>query len=1282
MTTSKRKPAAAGKPAAAKSAAAPAARDAGAPARKAASAAAKSAATPARKRAAAAAAKSAAAAADFPVVGIGASAGGLAAIEEFLAAMPSGESLGMAFVLVQHLDPDHKSMLLDLVKRYTHMEVAWAEDGMEVRPSCAYVMPPNKDMALVGGRLVLVDPEAPRGQRLPIDYFFRSLAADQRERAVCIVLSGTGSDGTLGLRAIKGEGGMAIAQSPDTAGYDGMPRSAIATGLVDYVLAPADMPEQLLGYVSRAFGRAPQPARATAPGGPDLLLEVLHLLRDRSGHDFTHYKTNTLRRRVERRMAVTRIERMEDYLALLRRDSLEVETLFRELLIGVTNFFRDAPAFEALAAEALPPLVAARAPGDPVRVWVPGCSTGEEAYSIAMLLLEQAGNVKRNVPTQVFATDIDAEAIERARVGVYPSSISADVSPERLARFFVQDGDTYRVAKTVRDCLVFAKQDVTKDPPFSRVDLISCRNLLIYMDGDLQQKLMPLFHYALNPDGYLFLGSSETVGDAADLFAPVDKKWKLFQRRGTVTPRQLLTTAMPLRAVAGDGRRPPLQEVPLRVRVRDLAERTLLDKHAPACVVINAEGDVLYIHGHTGRFLEPPPGEPSGSLLKMAREGLRLEITAGVRKALAQKETVRYERLRVRTDGGVALVNLIIEPMPGPDAVKGVMLVLFEDVPVTADVVGATAAEPIADREQRIADLDRELSAKEEYLRTTVEELETSNEELKSTNEEMQSSNEELQSTNEELETSREELQSVNEELVTVNSELQQKIEELSRANNDMNNMLAGTGIGTLFVDRQLLITRFTTAVTAIMNLIPTDVGRPLNDIAPRLKGDVDLVAAVTSVLDTLAPVEMQVESGGGRLYQMRVVPYRTLENVIEGAVLTFVDVTDQRQAEEALRESEIRFRTIFEEAPLGVALIDSLTGQIYEVNPRFAEIAGRTTAEMATIDWMSITHPDDVQEDLDNMALLNAGKIPGFTMNKRYLRPDGSVVWINMTIAPMIVTDKGQPRHLCMIEDITARKQAEAALRESEEKYTTIFDQSPIAIEFYDSDGSLIHVNSACLELFGVVNMKEISGFKLFDDPNISDDIKTRLLNNENVRFESEFDFEEVKRLNLYRTICSGSRTLDWSITPLIYGDVVAGYIEQIQDDTEREQLARTAAEAGDFAQSILDTVREPQLVLDGELAVVTVNRSFLTIFEQAPDAVLGRRLQEIDGGAWHSPALLEILRTVLPEKRTLGDYELRLTGGARGPSTVTLNALELIQAPEKGRLMLLTVTDMGEGA
>ena len=715
----------------------------------------------------------------FPVIGIGASAGGLAAIEEFLSALPADRDLGMALVLIQHLDPNHESLLLDLVKRFTSIDVSWAEDGMEVRPGCAYILPPNKEMTLAGGVLHVAEREPSRGLRLPIDYFFRSLADDLGERAVGVVLSGTGSDGTLGVRAIKGAGGMAVAQDPETAAYDGMPRSVIATGLVDYTLAPAAMPEQLLDYVSRAFRAAAPPAGA-APRGPDPLLQVLHLLHHRSGHDFTHYKMNTLQRRVERRMAVRRAESMEDYLALLEQDVLEVDTLFRELLIGVTNFFRDAAAFETLATKALSHLVAAHAQGDPVRVWVPGCSTGEEAYSIAMLVQEQADAAGRNVPMQVFATDIDADAVERARGGVYPGSISADVSPERLARFFVQDGDSYRISKSVRESLVFAKQDVTRDPPFSRVDLVSCRNLLIYMDVDLQQKLMPLFHYALRRDGYLLLGSSETVGDAADLFDPVDKKWKLFQRRDVPTPqRRLPTSTMPAREHSG--RRRALSDLPVTTRVRELAERQLLEKHVPACVVIDSAGEVLYIHGHTGRYLEPPAGEPSGSLFKLAREGLRLDLTSGVRKARKQKEAVRLERLRVEADGDSVMVNLVIEPMVGPDAIEEVLLVLFEEVS-DPDAANASSAALHDESEQRIANLDRELSAKEEYLRTAVEDLETANEELTSTNEEMQSTNEELQSTNEELETSREELQSVNEELITVNTELQEKVARSSRA--------------------------------------------------------------------------------------------------------------------------------------------------------------------------------------------------------------------------------------------------------------------------------------------------------------------------------------------------------------------------------------------------------------------------------------------------------------------------------------------------------------------
>ena len=956
----------------------------------------------------------------FPVVGIGASAGGLAAFEEFLSALPTDKPLGMAFVLAQHLDPDHKSILLELVSRYTTMEVQWAEDGIVVRPECAYVMPPNKDMVLVDGHLVLMKPEAPRGLRLPIDTFFRSLASDQHERAICIVLSGTGSDGTLGARAVSDEGGLVIVQSPESAGYDGMPASVICAGMVDHVLAPKDMPEQLLDYVSHGFHRLAQLERSASNESSQELLKVLHLLRDRTGHDFTHYRTPTLLRRVERRMAVTKIDDMAEYVDLVGRDTREAETLFRELLIGVTSFFRDAAAYEVLAAEVIPGLVAAHTSDNPVRVWVPGCSTGEEAYSLAMLLLEQTTRATYNVPVQVFATDIDVDAIEHARNGVYPASIAADVSPERLARFFTQDGENYRLVKSVRDSLVFAEQDVIKDPPFSRVDLISCRNLLISMNPELQQRLMLVFHYAINPGGYLFLGSSETVGAADDLYSPVNRKWKLFRRRDADRSQPPIKSGvpplgMPVRTVGHRKHR----AIPMSVRVRELAEKALLDKHVPPCAVINAKGDVLHIHGHTGRYLELAPGAPSGSIFKMARDGLRRELASGVRKVQLEGKPVRYEHLRVRTNGDTILVNLTIEPLFGAETISGVMLVLFEDVDVGDDLLAAANLEPVANRKQLSADMDRELTAKEEYLHTAVDELETSNEEL-------QSANEEFHSINEELATSREELQSVNEELITVNSELRQKITELSYANADMNNMMAGTDIGTLFVDRQQLIRRFTPRVTEILRLIPADIGRPLGDIAPRVQGDVSLVGAVTTVLDTLVTVEDLIVSDE-RMYQMRAQPYRTIDNVIEGAVLTFVDVSEQRHLQARLDEA---------------------------------------------------------------------------------------------------------------------------------------------------SDA---------------------------------------------------------------------------------------------------------AALAGTFAQSVLDTVREPQLVLDGELKVVTANVSFIGTFQSPLDQIVGFPLGDLYDGEWLTPELTDLLLEVLPRKRKLGDFELLLTSGVLGQVTITLNALELVQTPGKRRLILLTVTDIG---
>ena len=911
------------------------------------------------------------AAGGFPIVGIGASAGGLAAFEAFFSGMPADTEPGMAFVLVQHLDPDHKSILTELIRRYTRMRVFEVEDGMEVRINCAYIIPPNRDMAFLNGTLQLLEPAAPRGRRMTIDFFFRSLAQDQRERAIGVVLSGTGSDGTIGVRAIKGEGGMVMAQNPASTEYDGMPRSAIATGLVDFELPPAEMPAQLIAYLTQAFGKPPRQA-APAPRAENALKKICILLRARTGHDFSQYKPSTSRRRVERRMAVHQIDTIEGYVKFLQQTPREVDALFRDMLINVTHFFRDPEAFTVLEEEVIPKLFAGKPAEAAIRIWVPGCSTGEEAYSLAILLAERQEALKQSFKIQVFATDIDGQAIAAARAGVYPASIAADLAPERLARFFSPEpGDSaFRIHKGIRDMLVFSEQNVIRDPPFSKLDLLSCRNLLIYLDGKLQKKLIPMFHYALNPGGYLFLGTSETVGEFGDLFAALDRKQKIFQRQEEspgarragpgryLPPLTARDTGLPRTCEkTGYPRKPPL---------RELTEQALLRQVVQAGALVEARGDILYLHGRTGMYLEPAPGESGTSnILKMAREGLRRDLTAALREAAGTGGTVRCPGLRVKTNGDFTTVNLTVRPVAAaPSASPGPPLYLVVLEPAPESIIGdkpslpagrdgrASAEEPAGgDDDKRVAELRRELQAKEEYLQGANEELETANEELMSSNEEMQSVNEELQSTNEELETSKEELQSVNEELATVNAELQTKVGDLSRANNDMNNLLAGTGIATIFVDRRLRILRFTPAATRIINLIQSDIGRPVAHIVSNLVGYDHLVADVEEVLNTLVPRELDVRIAEGRWYTLRVLPYRTIDNVIEGAVLTFADVTEARKLREELRKNEERLRVAL--GSTSMVLFNQDTGLrytwIHNPNPGFKaeEVIGKTDADL-----------------------------------------------------------------------------------------------------------------------------------------------------------------------------------------------------------------------------------------------------------------------------------------------------------------------------------------------
>ena len=896
----------------------------------------------------------------IPIVGIGASAGGLAAFEAFFSGMPANSLPGMAFVLVQHLAPDHKSILTSLVSRCTRMQVFEVVDGMAVLPNCVYIIPPNRDMAFLNGTLQLLEPAAPRGQRLPINFFFRSLAQDQHEHAIAIVLSGTGSDGTMGIREIKAGGGMVMAQNPDSTEYDGMPRNAIATNLVDYVLPPAEMPAQLIVYVAHAFGNPPRPLPPLQSKAQNALRNIFVLLRSQTGHDFSQYKQNTIHRRIMRRLAVNQIETLDEYAKYLRQSPKEAEALFRDLLIGVTSFFRDPEAFKALEELVIPKLLEDRPAGSAVRVWSTGCSTGEEPYSIAILLQEYQERVKKGYNIQVFATDIDGQALATARAGLYPASIAADISPERLARFFVAepDGSAFRIHKSLRNMLVFSKHDVIRDPPFSKLDILSCRNLLIYMGTELQRKLVSLFHYALNQNGILFLGTSETVGEPGDLFAPLDNKTKMYRRKDVFrivqhNPASLFLPPMTeLAQVGGTITRP------VKPPLRDLTEQTILKHVVSAGALVNSQGDILYLHGRTGMYLEPQPGEPQpNNILKMAREGLRPELALALRKAAATKEIVRCPGLRVKTNGSFTTINLTICPVAEgvatPSVMSPLLLVALEEAPPSV----------LADREPadntQIAALKRELRISKEYLQTTNNALESSNAALKSSNEETQSVNEELQSTNEELETSKEELQSANEELTTVNTELQIKVADLLRANNDMNNLLAGTGIGTVFVDRKMCVKRFTPAATRIVNLILSDVGRPVAHVVSNLIGCEKLVDDIRAVQDTLIPKEQIVQTTDGVWFILLILPYRTLDNLIEGTVLTFVDISERKLMETALHENDLAF-TLMVGFLAQLTWICQSNGQCHFLGPKWLDFTGVPEAQQFGSGWLDQIHPDD----------------------------------------------------------------------------------------------------------------------------------------------------------------------------------------------------------------------------------------------------------------------------------------------------------------------------------
>ena len=864
--------------------------------------------------------------ADLSIVGIGASSGGLEALVAFLSNVP--ENSGLAFVIVQHMEKTSKCILEELLQSATTMKVIQVYENISVQPNCVYVIPPNTNMSIKNNVLHLFDHTEPHTLRLPIDFFFCSLANDQEKRSIGVILSGMGTDGTLGLREIKKKGGGTFIQEPSSAKFDGMPHSAIEAGLADAVSQVETLPAEIISYLERSphISSADQDMEDKRMSYLD---NIIILLRSHTGHDFSSYKKNTIQRRIERCMGIHQIDDIAIYVSFLKDNPQELKLLFKEFLIGVTSFFREPLEWDLLKDKVIPKLLAKRSPTDTLRVWLSGCSTGEEAYSLAIVFKDVLDQLKpyKDFSVQIFATDLDCDAIDKAREGVFSANIAKDMSMERLNRYFVKVNSGYQVVKGIRDMVIFAQQNMIKDPPFTKIDILICRNLLIYLTPEIQKKLIPLFHYSLNSGGFLFLGSAESVGNFTDLFKPLDLKSRIYQRLRPLIqtePIEFPASFAPAEAAVN-------QPSPGVQNMQSLADKLILQYYAPATVLVNAKGDILYITGRTGKYLEPASGKVNWNIFAMVRQGLNYKLSDTFNKALQQKKKVISKNVVVINEGGQLMVDITVNPLKEPGALCGMVMIIFTDVTITSvsETINTTGQIPSSNK--REDELERELLHTRQMWQVTGAEMQLSQEEFKSSNEELQSCNEELQSTNEELTTTKEEVQSSNEELKRMNFELQAKLEDLSLATRDIKNLMNSTKIATLFLDKELLIKHFTDQMTVVSRLISSDVGRPVTDIASDLIYP-ELTEDVSEVQCTLIPVEKQIMSCKGSWFNACILPYHTLEGKIDGVVITFVNITKSKVLEAELSRIKLALEQRIVDQDEALLLVnDRVLGQVQQ---------------------------------------------------------------------------------------------------------------------------------------------------------------------------------------------------------------------------------------------------------------------------------------------------------------------------------------------------------------